>query len=559
MLHAVTNYFYERRRGLARTAGYAGGVWLIGKYISGRLGEVRDKVIQDRQARENLRRRFEQNQQDISFTIMALLPTLGQCIIEGMDVEGVTQELQSQSRAAKVAAIQESHSQVIMPPPPSESSLASSIELAPVHEHNHTHEHDARSENDSVSVISLTSPEDGTSISDLAASSQSWVDRFSSTQSSQHLPSNEPSSSSGSQHTADSPKSNVGTDLSDSVVTNSSAVSYGDTAVVPPQPTSSYPSVPQRSKAELWREVKMLTFTRTLTIIYSMTLLSLFTHVQLNVLGRTKYLQSILQLAEDEKMREQLEQSLSISALLWGGPNIEEGNSDGEFLEVENISEETERKYLTLSWWILHVGWKDVGERVRRGVEEVFDSVSLKTKLSASDLHRLVSDVRRRVEHEVTFEGRERRINFMSTLLPPTTETLQHVLTQGGIPARLATYPDPTFQNLLSETRTHLSSASFQIVLEACLDKATEILFNGLEKNVFRETNVGGWEEVTSTTLPLGPEVRVRLAGMLPGLGKWCHLALEGLPNELIDGLADLREVSALSAIIYSSYDDRFR
>ena len=36
-------------------------------------------------------------------------------------------------------------------------------------------------------------------------------------------------------------------------------------------------------------------------------------------------------------------------------------------------SEETERKYLTLSWWILHVGWKDVGERVRRGVEEVFE------------------------------------------------------------------------------------------------------------------------------------------------------------------------------------------
>ena len=44
-----------------------------------------------------------------------------------------------------------------------------------------------------------------------------------------------------------------------------------------------------------------------------------------------------------------------------------------ELEESENVSEETERKYLTLSWWILHVGWKDVGERVRRGVEEVFE------------------------------------------------------------------------------------------------------------------------------------------------------------------------------------------
>ena len=97
--------------------------------------------------------------------------------------------------------------------------------------------------------------------------------------------------------------------------------------------------------------------------------------------------------------------------------------------EADFIHEESESKYLTLCWWLLHVGWKDVGERVRRGVEEVFygsvvvftlylliftlSSVSLKTKLAAIDLHRLISDVRRRVEHEVTFEGNERRTKFV--------------------------------------------------------------------------------------------------------------------------------------------------
>ena len=44
-----------------------------------------------------------------------------------------------------------------------------------------------------------------------------------------------------------------------------------------------------------------------------------------------------------------------------------------EEVSDEAIPEDTESKYLTLSWWLLHVGWKDVGERVRRGVEEVFD------------------------------------------------------------------------------------------------------------------------------------------------------------------------------------------
>ena len=134
------------------------------------------------------------------------------------------------------------------------------------------------------------------------------------------------------------------------------------------------------------------------------------------------------------------------------------------------------------------------------------------------------------------------------------------------------------FLQLLSETRTHLSSGSFELVLEVCLDKTTEILFTSLEKNVFGGAS-GGWEDPNSA-LGLTQEPRVRLAGMLPGLARWCHIALEGLPNELIDvsvisihrmirrllkrrvdlqGIADVREVDAFSAIIYSNYDYLFQ
>jgi peroxin-3 len=106
-----------------------------------------------------------------------------------------------------------------------------------------------------------------------------------------------------------------------------------------------------------------------------------------------------------------LEFAASTSSIFWGGVGnlLDLENLAGDD-EVEQINEQIEIKYLTLSWWILHVGWKDVAERVRRGVEEVFEGVSVKTKLGALELHRLISDVRRRVEHEVTFEGNERRI-----------------------------------------------------------------------------------------------------------------------------------------------------
>ncbi|TCD60706.1 peroxin [Steccherinum ochraceum] len=536
MLTSLGAYFYERRRGLTKIAGYAGGAYAVSKYVAQRLGEVRDGMVQDRLARDNLRRRFEQNQQDISFTIMALLPSLGQHILDGMDVEGVTQELQSYSRSSGRPTEHQPHS---------DGSMSSSLELQS------DSGHDARSEVSSMSMISR--PED--SSSQMAGSSHSWVDQFSAGRSSAEHSQTASTADSDSHQDGDSPKPNHGPELSDSIVTStdSSAMSYEES-------TKDIPAVIPtiKTKAELWREVKILTFTRTLTTLYSMTLLSLFTHIQLSILGRHKYVQSVLQQARDEQMHETVQDSFSITQLIGGGPSLDSCWVDDDLQDVEAISEETERKFLTLSWWILHVGWKDVGERVRRGVEEVFESVSLKTKLSAAELHRLVSDVRRRVEYEVTFEGKERRINFMSTLLPPTPETLQHVLTQGGIPSRLAAAPDAGFRSLLAETRTHLASSDLQRVLEVCLDHSTEALFNGLEKNVFFDNSMG-LEETSPSGLGLVPESRVRLAGMLPGLARWCRLALEGLPNELIDGLAAVREVSAFSAIIYSSYEDQFR
>lgn len=147
-----------------------------------------------------------------------------------------------------------------------------------------------------------------------------------------------------------------------------------------------------KSKAALWQEVKILStssiflnshnrlpifpaFTRTLTIMYSVTLLTLLTSTQLTLLGRSKYVQSILQQEKDERLREKLSYGASVSSLFWGGIgsllDLQDMGDDGQ--DVLDITEDVENKYLTLSYWILHVGWKNVAERVQRGVEEVFD------------------------------------------------------------------------------------------------------------------------------------------------------------------------------------------
>lgn len=48
----------------------------------------------DRIAKENLRRRFQQNQEDCTYTVLALLPTATTRILESMDVEKITLEIQ---------------------------------------------------------------------------------------------------------------------------------------------------------------------------------------------------------------------------------------------------------------------------------------------------------------------------------------------------------------------------------------------------------------------------------------------------------------------------------
>ena len=85
------------------------------------------------------------------------------------------------------------------------------------------------------------------------------------------------------------------------------------------------------------------------------------------------------------------------------------------------------------------------------------------------------------------------------------------------------------FNALLDETRAIVASADFAHVLEVCLDRATEVLSASLERNVFVDSDLG-------EGLGLGGgAVRIRLAGLLPGLARWSQLAMRGLPNELVD------------------------
>lgn len=120
-----------------------------------------------------MRKRFRQNVQDTSFTIMTYLPLLSKHILDEMDVETLTAELQSLSRTAtktqrNVPPVEQEPA--VLPQPQQLSNIGSrwspesSVELV--------RSSDAHSEASSASFLSVSPhPE----VSQLAESTASWV------------------------------------------------------------------------------------------------------------------------------------------------------------------------------------------------------------------------------------------------------------------------------------------------------------------------------------------------------------------------------------------------
>lgn len=111
-------------------------------------------------------------------------------------------------------------------------------------------------------------------------------------------------------------------------------------------------------------------FTRTLTTLYLISLLTLQTHVQLSLLGRASYVAAVVAgLPTSDSPASSQTDLLNASA----EDDLEMANLAREMdvAHGEGGQAEVERLYLSVSWWLLHEGAREVGERVNGAVEEV--------------------------------------------------------------------------------------------------------------------------------------------------------------------------------------------
>jgi peroxin-3 len=113
----------------------------------------------------------------------------------------------------------------------------------------------------------------------------------------------------------------------------------------------------------------------------------------LNLLGRRNYLASVVSLAAPQSTTE--------------GSRINlENNDDDNFEQSYGNDFETNRRYLSLSWWLLHKGCIDLIEKVRVAVKEVFGLLNPREEITLEKLSELTLEVRKKVEGATEEERR---------------------------------------------------------------------------------------------------------------------------------------------------------
>jgi peroxin-3 len=269
----------------------------------------------------------------------------------------------------------------------------------------------------------------------------------------------------------------------------------------------------------------------------------MLTRVQLNLLGRRSYLSSVVSLATGTT-----QSTISL-----------ENNDDDNPEHAYGSDFDTNRKYLTFSWWLLNRGWVDVMERVEEAVREVFGHLSPRDLLSYDTFSQLTVEVRKKVEGQPA-EGEQKRSRWLSFLLPPSSLE-DFVLKESGVlgdsaAAETRTGPSSpsspstsvSLRRMLDETSDLIESPAFNHVLTLILDAGfSALLSKNLLQGAFElSATIPELEEEQSAKLILLPKI-------LSVLTRQAHSIGNGMPNEYLQEMEQVRDLEAFAAVVYSS------
>lgn len=421
------DFVKRHQKKLLALVGVALSSYLFVDYVKKKFFEIQGRMSSERTAKQNLRRRFEQNQQDADFTIMALLSSLTTPVMERYPVDQIKAELQSKRRPQ------------------------------------------------------------------------------------------------------------------DRVIALESSTSSSATAQTVPTMTSGATEDGEKSKTQLWQDLKRTTISRAFSLVYADALLIFFTRLQLNILGRRNYVNSVVALAQQG--REGSAPSFGDLAEMgyFGDLGV---SSLGETLVDPDLDEQ----YLTFSWWLLNEGWVSLSERVEEAVRRVWDPVSPKAELGFDEVSELIGRTQMLIDRPLNPSS---PLDFLSQLLPPR-EQEEYVLAQNPSDTA-APVVGETLRRLLDETADFVESPNAAEVIERLVHSGLSVFMDKLA------VTFGATPADSGSPYPVVlPTAKVKLPSILANMARQAGGMAQGSPgveNEYVDVMNQVQELTSFSAVVYSSFD----
>ncbi|XP_040285182.1 peroxisomal biogenesis factor 3 [Bufo bufo] len=265
------------------------------------------------------------------------------------------------------------------------------------------------------------------------------------------------------------------------------------------------------NKIEIWEDLKIISFARSIVAVYSTCMLVVLLRVQLNIIGGYIYLDNSSAAKTDNGLQ---------------------------------ASPEVQQQYLSSIQHLLGDGLTELITLVKQAVRKVLGSLSLKKSLSLTELEQHIKEIRRLVEeYNKTSEESQSKSQLCYFMMPDEENPLTSQ-------ACGLTEKDVTTIRLLNETRDMLESKDFGTVLNSCLNRGFGRLLDSIAE-FFRPD-----EQVLNQTSSLNSlsSISLPLAKIIPIVNGQIHSICSEMPSHFVQDLLLMEQVKDFAANVYEAF-----
>ncbi|KAK2172705.1 hypothetical protein NP493_939g01068 [Ridgeia piscesae] len=266
------------------------------------------------------------------------------------------------------------------------------------------------------------------------------------------------------------------------------------------------------NKLELWEELKVIGFSRTVTAVYISCVVVVVLRVQLNILGGYMYLDTL-------------------------------PKSDG-ITDCTVATSSVQQQYLGTIQCLLGKGeLLDIADKTRSAVTVFNCSTSLKQQMSLSTIQTMIGDIRRQLE--CSPQTHYHQESPLSSLCQYVMSTIAETGTPGG--AVCLSHDEIIFQKLMKETQDVLDSSDFHAVLRTCLDTAFSRIVDRIAEYFKPASQQNG-------TIFNPNDVEMPLAKVIPIMNGLLYTVCGNTPNPIVQELLLKEPLKKFAANIYEAF-----